>query len=59
MYECVWEESYLGLDNTLMVHLRRLREKIEDDPAHPQYLITIRGLGYKLQTPANARLTDV
>ncbi|MDT2250354.1 response regulator transcription factor [Paenibacillus larvae] len=59
LYECVWEESYLGLDNTLMVHLRRLREKIEDDPAHPQYLITIRGLGYKLQTPANARLTDV
>ncbi|MDT2288136.1 hypothetical protein P7H17_21635 [Paenibacillus larvae] len=28
MYECVWEESYLGLDNTLMVHLRRLREKL-------------------------------
>lgn len=59
LYECVWEESYLGVDNTLMVHLRRLREKIEDDPAHPKYLITIRGLGYKLQTTANASLTDV
>lgn len=31
-----------------MVHIRRLREKIEDDPSHPVWLLTVRGLGYKL-----------
>ncbi|WP_306304721.1 winged helix-turn-helix domain-containing protein [Paenibacillus popilliae] len=34
-------------DNTLSVHIRRLREKIEDTPAMPKYIITIRGVGYK------------
>lgn len=34
-------------DNTLSVYIRRLREKIEDDPSHPDHLITIRGMGYK------------
>ncbi|MDE7247494.1 MAG: response regulator transcription factor, partial [Lachnospiraceae bacterium] len=34
-------------DNTLSVYVRRLREKIEPDPAHPSYLITVRGFGYK------------
>ena len=32
-----------------MVHIRRMREKLEQDPSHPQYLLTARGLGYKLQ----------
>lgn len=36
-------------DNTLTVYIKRLREKIEDDPANPQYVKTIRGLGYKLE----------
>lgn len=35
-------------DNTLTVYIKRLREKIEADPAHPEYIKTIRGLGYKL-----------
>lgn len=43
-----WGDSLYGYENTLMVHIRRLREKIEKDPSHPKYLITIRGLGYKL-----------
>ena len=32
-----------------MVYIRRLREKIEDDPSHPRYLVTVRGLGYRLE----------
>jgi len=48
--EKVWDYDYEGSDNTLMVHIRHLRQKIEDDPAHPQYIITIKGLGYKLVT---------
>ena len=38
----------VGYENTLMVHIRRLREKIEADPSHPNYLLTVRGLGYRL-----------
>lgn len=43
-----WRGENLGYENTLMVHMRRLREKIEPDPSHPRYLITMRGLGYRL-----------
>lgn len=46
--EAVWKEGNYGYENTLIVHIRRLREKIETDPSHPQYLLTVRGLGYKL-----------
>lgn len=46
--ESVWPEGNYGYENTLIVHIRRLREKIEDDPSHPRYLLTVRGLGYKL-----------
>ncbi len=46
--EKVWGYDYEGYDNTLMVHIRHLRQKIEDDPANPQYIITFKGLGYKL-----------
>ena len=38
-----WRGENLGYENTLMVHMRRLREKIEPDPSHPRYLITMRG----------------
>lgn len=43
-----WGEDYYGHENTLMVHIRRLREKIEDNPSSPKHLITAKGLGYKL-----------
>ena len=36
-------------DNTIMVHISKLRDKIEDDPRHPQRLVTVRGLGYKFE----------
>lgn len=48
LYESVWNEPYLGYDNALMVHIRHLREKIESNPSKPQYLLTVKGLGYKL-----------
>lgn len=48
IYNAIWQEDYLYDDNTVMVHLSRLRSKIEDDPKNPSYLITIRGIGYKL-----------
>lgn len=47
LYEQVWEESFLGEDNTVMVHIRKLREKIEEDPSNPKLVVTVRGLGYK------------
>ena len=46
--ETLWEGPLVGYENTLMVHIRRLREKIEADPSHPCYLLTVRGLGYRL-----------
>ena len=44
----VWGEFYYGYENTLMVHIRHLREKLEDDPSHPKWILTARGLGYRL-----------
>ena len=46
--EALWEGTLVGYENTLMVHIRRLREKIEEDPSHPRFLLTVRGLGYRL-----------
>ena len=46
--QAAWGDDYYGYENTLMVHFRRNREKIEDNPSNPEYLLTIRGLGYKL-----------
>ena len=46
--QALWEGPMVGYENTLMVHIRRLREKLETDPSHPQYLLTVRGLGYRL-----------
>ncbi|NNG35500.1 winged helix-turn-helix domain-containing protein [Nakamurella aerolata] len=45
----VWGSDYVGDTKTLDVHVKRLRAKIEPDPATPQHLITVRGLGYKLE----------
>lgn len=44
-----WGEDYYGHENTLTVHIRRLREKIEPDPSAPRHIITARGLGYRLE----------
>lgn len=46
--KAAWNDNLFGYENTLMVHIRRLREKIEQDPSNPQHLLTVRGLGYKL-----------
>lgn len=43
-----WGDDGYGYDNTLMVHIRRIREKIESDPSAPVSLVTVKGLGYKL-----------
>lgn len=48
LYEAVWGEEYYFDDNTVMVHISRIRNRIEDDPQEPKYLKTIRGIGYKL-----------
>lgn len=48
IFNAVWGEDYLGDDNTVMVHIRRLRNKIEDDPSHPKYIETLWGIGYRL-----------
>lgn len=47
LMDYVWGDCYDGLDNTLMVHVSRLREKLEDNPAQPRMIKTYKGLGYK------------
>lgn len=48
IYDQVWGQDYIGDQNTIMVHIRHLREKIEDNPSLPKYILTVKGLGYKL-----------
>ncbi|WP_201716372.1 response regulator transcription factor [Rossellomorea arthrocnemi] len=48
LYHQVWKEHVLMDDNTVMVHIRKIREKIEKNPSKPVFLQTVRGLGYKL-----------
>jgi two-component system response regulator RegX3 len=45
----IWGADYVGDTKTLDVHIKRLRTKIEPDPANPRYLVTVRGLGYKFE----------
>ncbi|MBW3627339.1 MAG: helix-turn-helix domain-containing protein, partial [Actinobacteria bacterium] len=47
----VWGHDYVGDTKTLDVHVKRLRAKVEDDPANPRRIVTIRGLGYKYERP--------
>lgn len=50
LIEAVWGyDSDIGQDRTVDVHIRHLREKLEEDPAHPRWLVTMRGIGYKFQ----------
>ncbi|MNW53736.1 Transcriptional regulatory protein WalR [compost metagenome] len=48
LYQLVWNEEYFNDDNVINVHMRRLREKIEDDPSNPRYIRTLWGIGYRL-----------
>ena len=49
IYEEVNGDYYANDDNTMMVHISNLRDKIEDDPKNPRYIKTVRGLGYKIE----------
>ncbi|AGY75239.1 response regulator transcription factor [Clostridium autoethanogenum] len=46
--EVVWGDDYFGYDNTISVHIRHLREKLEKNPSKPEIIVTVIGLGYKL-----------
>lgn len=46
--EAAWGENPFGYENSLMAHIRRIREKIETNPSKPESLLTVKGLGYKL-----------
>ncbi|WIV13400.1 response regulator transcription factor [Proteiniborus sp. MB09-C3] len=47
IYNAVWNDEYAFDDNNIMVHIRRLRKKIEDNPEAPTYILTVWGVGYK------------
>ena len=49
IYEKVWKETLLGSENTVAVHIRHLREKLEINPAEPRYIKVVWGQGYKIQ----------
>lgn len=49
IYENIWNENAVGVDNTVAVHIRHIREKIEIDPKEPRYLKVVWGVGYKLE----------
>lgn len=48
IYSSIWNDDYFGDENVINVHMRRLREKIEDNPSDPEYIKTLWGIGYKL-----------
>lgn len=48
IYEDIWEEPYLYADNTIMVHISKLRDKVEEDSKNPKLIKTIRGIGYTM-----------
>ena len=49
IYSLIWQERPFGTDNTVAVHIRHLREKIEIDPADPRYIKVVFGQGYKME----------
>ena len=49
IYEKVWNNEFFESDNTIMVHIRKIREKIEDNPRKPRFIKTIWGVGYKIE----------
>ena len=53
IYEAVWKGSPCGVENTVAVHIRHLREKLEYNPAEPRYLKVVWGRGYKMEDVEN------
>lgn len=51
IFETVWGEAYLDSNNTVMVHIRRIREKLKEPSRNPQYIKTVWGVGYKIEKP--------
>jgi len=49
IYSLVWNDAYCGDENAVNVHISRLRNKIEDDTRNPRYVLTVWGIGYKLE----------
>ena len=49
IYESIWNEEAIGADNTVAVHIRHIREKIEINPKEPKYLKVVWGVGYKIE----------
>jgi DNA-binding response OmpR family regulator len=49
IYEKLWGEEFLESDNTVMVHIRKIREKIERDSRNPKFIKTVWGVGYKIE----------
>ena len=49
IYESVWGEAFFESDNTVMVHIRKIREKTEENPRQPKYIKTVWGVGYKIE----------
>ena len=48
IYSLIWNDLYCGDENAVNVHISRLRNKVEDNPRDPQYIVTVWGIGYKL-----------
>ena len=55
LLEHIWGYDYYGSTRTVDMHISRLRDKIEDDPTSPTYIVTVRGVGYKFKAPSDPR----
>ncbi|GAB6087385.1 response regulator transcription factor [Alkaliphilus crotonatoxidans] len=55
IFQRVWKEEYLESDNTVRVHIRKLREKLEDDPKKPYFIKTVWGVGYKFENETSIK----
>ncbi len=49
LFQKIWKEQYLNNNNTVMVHIRRIREKLQDNSKNPQFIKTVWGVGYKIE----------
>lgn len=49
IYESVWNQEFMTSDNTVMVHIRKIREKVEENPRSPRFIKTVWGVGYKIE----------